>query len=366
MPIFDQGYQHWSGHLTGHTWRWLAITRQGVRTGWKNKWVRRALFTAWLPALVLILMICVWGLVERKSDAISVFVQWLSGMFGYDVVANPKQHRVEIWTIFFDLFMGAESWFSMLLVLLVGPRLISQDLRFNALPLYFSRPLRRIDYFVGKLGIVAAFIGMVTVVPALIAYVLGMLFSLDFTIIPDTLPILLASLGYGTLIALSAGTLVLALSSLTRNSRYIPLSWFALWFVCGFVSWTLEQVQNAELRATAYTKMMSNPSPGMNRYDWRSMMQTFDDEKILAGKTDWRPLISYRDNLTRIGSQLLGTDAAWDGLMKLLPPAGRDMFRASITAPQYPWAWSAGVLIVLFGISVCILNLRIKSLDRLK
>ena len=31
MPIFDQGYQHWKGALSGHAWRWLAITRQGLR-----------------------------------------------------------------------------------------------------------------------------------------------------------------------------------------------------------------------------------------------------------------------------------------------------------------------------------------------
>ena len=31
MPIFDQGYQHWSGTLSGHSWRWLTITRHGVR-----------------------------------------------------------------------------------------------------------------------------------------------------------------------------------------------------------------------------------------------------------------------------------------------------------------------------------------------
>ena len=34
--------------------------------------------------------------------------------------------------------------------------------------------------------------------------------------------------------------------------------------------------------------------------------------------------------------------------------------------PQYPWYWSAAVLAGLFGLSVCILNFSIKSLDRLK
>jgi hypothetical protein len=33
--------------------------------------------------------------------------------------------------------------------------------------------------------------------------------------------------------------------------------------------------------------------------------------------------------------------------------------------PQFPWYWSAGVLVGLFGLSACILNL-VKSLDKLK
>ena len=43
MPIFDQGYQHWSGELSGHTWRWLAITRHGVRVALSNRWIRGVL-----------------------------------------------------------------------------------------------------------------------------------------------------------------------------------------------------------------------------------------------------------------------------------------------------------------------------------
>ena len=39
MPILDQGYQHWNGQLRGHAWRWLTITRQGVRAQLKNRWV---------------------------------------------------------------------------------------------------------------------------------------------------------------------------------------------------------------------------------------------------------------------------------------------------------------------------------------
>ena len=79
----------------------------------------------------------------------------------------------------------------MILIVLVGPSLISQDLRFNALPLYLSRPLRRIDYLLGKLGVIGAFLGLVIIVPCLVAYVLGLLFSLDLTIVRDTYRLLL-------------------------------------------------------------------------------------------------------------------------------------------------------------------------------
>ena len=51
---------------------------------------------------------------------------------------------------------------------------------------------------------------------------------------------LLACLGYGAVIVLSAGTLMLALSSLSRNSRYIALFWVALWFVTSIVATILD------------------------------------------------------------------------------------------------------------------------------
>ena len=165
MPIFDQGYQHWSGKLSGHAWRWLAITRRGVRTALQGRIVRLVLLVAWVPALVLVLVLCLWGLVERQSDLIESIRPLLTSFLGRPILAGPREYRVEIWTLCFHYFLSWELWFSMVLVLLVGPNLISQDLRYNALPLYFSRPLRRIDYFVGKLGVIVALLGMVIIVP---------------------------------------------------------------------------------------------------------------------------------------------------------------------------------------------------------
>src|SRR5262249_56378721 len=106
------------------------------------------------------------------------------------------------------------------LPIFAGPGLISRDLRFNALPLYMSRPLTRLDYFLGKLGVIGALVAAVAVGPAAVAYIVGVAFSLDLRVVKDTYHVLLASIAYGLLITLSVGTLILAMSSLSRRAPY--------------------------------------------------------------------------------------------------------------------------------------------------
>src|SRR5207245_8204448 len=118
-----------------------------------------------------------------------------------------------------------------LLVVIAGPGLISRDLRFNALPLYFARPLSRLDYFLGKLGIIGYLVGAIAIAPAAVAYVVGVCFSLDLSVVKDTYHVLLASVAYGLIITLSVGTLILALSSLSRRSMYVGITWAGFWII---------------------------------------------------------------------------------------------------------------------------------------
>ncbi len=347
MPIFDQGYQHWQGKLSGHAWRWLTITRQGVRTQAKNRVARLVILFAWIPALLLVAFLAAWGLLEQKSN---LSVLQSIPLLPEAVKADPTHYRAAIWTVAYHTFFEVELFFCMILVLLVGPGLISKDLRFNAMPLYFSKPLRRFDYFAGKLGVIAVYVGAVAISPALIAYVLGIAFSLDLSVIKDTLRILAASLAYGLVIVLSVGTLMLALSSLSRKSLYVGAMWLGLWLISSAVS-------------TALTQAL-----------W----------------SDWCPLISYTGNLEHIGSTLLDKRRAVDQLttesnqsgatpLGMIPPqraraarleasrqAQRQPQTAELTEPNPPWYWSAAVLAGLFGLSLCILTSRVKSLDRLK
>ncbi len=95
-------------------------------------------------------------------------------------------------------------------------------------------------------------------------------------------------------------------------------------------------------------------------------MAEIQQEELDVARSDWRPMVSYTANLSRVGKQWLGTDKCWERLSKNIPAEQRDRFLLENMGPRYPWYWSAALLAVLFGISVCILNFRVKSLDRLR
>lgn len=425
MPIFDQGYQHWQGRLSGHGWRWLAVTRHGVRGLLKSWVVRLLLIAAWLPAIALVTALALWGLLEQQAESVLTFLQRI---LPPEVTASPQDYRSAVWTVAFAYFFKAELFASLFLVLVVGPNLISRDLRFNALPLYLSRPLRRVDYFVGKLGVIGFFLAATAVGPAVVAYLLGVAFSLDLGVVRDTHRLLWAGAVYGLVVTVSAGTLMLALSALSRRSIYVGLAWAGLVFLSHMLSTVLVGVHGeGERRAIVQGGIrawvadhpppagveMSGPYP-VRRYtppprpgqvpppqtgeekarerwyrDWSAayaeLQSRAEADRLARGRTDWRPTLSYATNLDRLGDALLGTDAAWELFGRTVErpraalgplakgrgvpvPAGpaNDRLLADRMVWQYPWVWSAGVLGGVWLLSVLVLSRRVKSLDRLQ
>ena len=307
------------------------------------------LFSALLPALVLSAFLVLWGLFEQKSSILTPIV-FLFQNLPEELRAGPKGYRSTFWVLAFTQFFEFQIFVCMILTMLVGPDLISQDLRLNALPLYFSRPLRRIDYFLGKFGVIAAFLLTVTLVPAVLAYLVGLAFSLDPMMVRDTWRVLAASVAFSLVVTLSAGLLMLGFSSLSRNSRQVSAMWVGLWMVGGVASGVLMQPGRA-----------------------------------------WPPLLSYTTNLSRVRDALFDVDREWERVGELFKAGERTIRSASGFGPlrmrrrgrlapppppsppdsrsspsSAPWTWSAGVLVVLGVASVVVLSTRVRSLDRLK
>jgi ABC-2 type transport system permease protein len=414
MPIFDQGYQHWQGPLSGHGWRWLAIARHGVRVQLKNRILRFLLLVSWIPALALVLAVAVWGLVEQGNETILPLAR---AILPREVLRDPVAYRATVWTLAYSFFFKVEMFCIFLLVVIAGPGLISRDLRFNAMPLYLSRPLTRLDYFVGKLGVIGALVASVAVGPAVVAYIVGVCFSMDLSVVRDTYGVLLGSVAYGLVITLSAGTLMLALSSLTSRSLYVGIAFAGLWIISSSVGSIMTGIHGESLRRSIMQEEMTKwvaehpPPPDVQMQGiWPQMGRPQADQKEAAERwyrdyrdasqmawaqgqqaqaeaasEDWRPLCSYGGNLGRMADLFLDADAAWvafgTAVMQPGPeasrpgPGGRQPPRrppgserqfANAMVAQYPWWWSAAVLSGLLGLSTWVMTRRVKSLDRLK
>ncbi|CAM5601687.1 ABC transporter permease OS=Streptomyces alboniger OX=132473 GN=CP975_17340 PE=4 SV=1 [Streptomyces alboniger] len=61
-----------------------------------------------------------------------------------------------------------------------APQTVSRDLRFKTVPLYFSRPIERVDYVLAKFAAMTSALFVLTAAPLLVLYVGALLAKLDF------------------------------------------------------------------------------------------------------------------------------------------------------------------------------------------
>jgi hypothetical protein len=60
MPIHNLGYREWKGELRSSSTRWLVVAEIGIRRAWQSAWLRRMMFFAWVPGIVMGFMIFIY------------------------------------------------------------------------------------------------------------------------------------------------------------------------------------------------------------------------------------------------------------------------------------------------------------------
>lgn len=237
MPIHDVGYRPWNPPA-GRLWlRWLVIATAGIRLVWKNHWLRRMLVFAWLPAVGMGFLIFAYEQSFERQEArevMSIILRVFDHETGsqlaawVDTDASAARHRV--WSfLLLVFFRQPQAVLMVLLVGLIAPPLISQDVRSRAFLLYFSRPLTPVEYVWGKAMVVWAYLAAVTTLPALALYVLGVLLSPSLDVLWFTWDIPLRILAASAVLLIPTTALALFFSSLTTESRYAGFAWFAVW-----------------------------------------------------------------------------------------------------------------------------------------
>ena len=152
---------------------------------------------------------------------------------------EPAQERHQVWSwLLATFFRYPQAVLLVLVVGLIAPPLVAQDVRSRAFLLYFSRPLSRLEYIAGKAATVSGYVLMITTLPALFLYVLGLLLSPGLNVVLHTWDLPLRILASSVVLLLPTVSLALAFSSLTSESRYAGFAWFAVW-VLGWVAYML-------------------------------------------------------------------------------------------------------------------------------
>lgn len=123
--IHDIGYQRYRGARLGRGYGMRSLYEHGLRSSFGLGRSAKAKIFPWL-------VVGISGLVA----AVLVAIRTQTGTVVLSYAEFPQQLTILL------IFFGA----------IVAPELVSRDLKSGVLPLYFSRPLRRADYALAKLG----------------------------------------------------------------------------------------------------------------------------------------------------------------------------------------------------------------------
>lgn len=154
MAVYRRGYRRYQGPVTGRWTRFMVLPR----FAW-HRLLRQRL------VIILELLAMIWPLLCICFVYLTNHAELLKGLFGREF-----ESFIQVNGNFFLVFMNVQAVFAMFLAALVGPGLIAPDLANNALPLYFSRPLTRVDYTLARLAVLLRILSMITWVPGLVLF----------------------------------------------------------------------------------------------------------------------------------------------------------------------------------------------------
>ncbi len=153
MAVYEQTYKRYAGPLTPEWNRFLIIPRHAYRAVFSSKLFTAFFVICFLPLLVEAILIYL----HHNINAIAI------------MQINVRE-LVPIDAFFFQTFINIQGGFAFFVALLVGPPLVSRDLRNNALPLYLCRPFSRTEYVMGKMSVILILLSLITWVPQLLLF----------------------------------------------------------------------------------------------------------------------------------------------------------------------------------------------------
>jgi ABC-2 type transport system permease protein len=205
MPIHDQGYRRYGGTRAAVGRTWQVIAGAGIRSIISKRAFIALMLFAWAPFVV---------------RAVQIYV---SANFQQAAFLAPKGET-------FREFLDQQGVFVFFVTIWVGAGLIANDRRANALQLYLSKPLTAAEYIAGKMAILFLFLVFVTWAPAMGLLLVQAIFAGSFAFIKNNAYLLPAITLFSLAQVLLASSTMLALSSLSKSSRFVGIMYAGLMF----------------------------------------------------------------------------------------------------------------------------------------
>lgn len=245
MPIYDQSFRRYSGERNLGT-LWWPVAVYTWRPILKRKLV-------WILMVLLALYLGILSVMFVVSAKVS---QHIGERNTHDAMRTVRREglpvfdsQLELGTI---LYFTAQPLKGLLwiLVLVTGAGVISSDRRYNALPLYFSRPLKPWQYVMGKI-VGVAFIPMIALVVT--QWIIGLQFIAYYhpvSAFVTQAPVFVSGIIYGALLSGFLATAMTSISSMAKSARIAGVA-----FLCFFV--LLERVVPLVAMNSHFPELMS-------------------------------------------------------------------------------------------------------------
>jgi hypothetical protein len=240
MPLHDTGYKHWHGTHTGIRWRRWAIAWQALKACLANRWMRHLVVVCWLGGLSLTGILFAIGQLLVADSAI---VEWTSGlnpmlqMFARNLMMWLERHpEISVRATQNILFCYAARWLLPLSIVALAqaiPHLITRDLSSNAIIVYSSKAIGRLDYLLGKFMAAFGLLVLTWLGPLLAAWFFGNLLAPDWHFFWHSR----LALGNTLLFVLSAmvvlSLLAMGVSAIASGEKTTIALWM-VWWIAGY------------------------------------------------------------------------------------------------------------------------------------
>ena len=212
--IHDLGYRHYDGPRLGRAGIIRALYWHSLRSAFG---IGRGAKAKIVPVLMFLLM-CLPAIVNAISVAQHP---------GSAPIVDYDTYTYRLRSLVMLIFVAAQA-----------PELVSRDLRSHVLPLYMSRPLRRLDYPLAKLAAFTAACLLMLEIPLIILYVGNIVSASGGSAVWATTKALIPGMGVAALWAVLLAAIGLVLASLTGRRAYAT----GITAIYLFLTWTLSTI----------------------------------------------------------------------------------------------------------------------------